>query len=544
MKQSIVQYKSFVADKITGFKSNFKSWRNLFFGQMIFGILLYLFFMANELTNTADGLWGCYYRAGDVEISSGRWVWPYLDDIRKGISTEPVTTIITLSLISIGNFFIVDILGALKSKIVYLMSFMILSNTVLTNWLSYRFMSPTFGVSYLVSLFVAWLITKGIENNSKRVILINYILAAFMTAVFLGCYQASLGCTCLLVLIYTLVMVLENKSYKEIISRLISAMVSLMAGFVIYKIIWDIYLKVKGLSAGAYQGANNVSVGRIFFAIPESTVKCYKIFYNFFFSNNDLHNIYQDNGVYGIYCMVTVIVLGSILIVFMRKTNKADTLMVLLVVYALIPIFTNSTLYLAIDASTALRMYIGMALVFPCLFVIFDRGYKSLEHIGREEKILKFVSIFSGLVLLIGNIYMVEIDIDAMYDGRKATYNLFDSVIEELKLNDEYSMDKTYVFVGTLSENPTFYKSRMWSIANSYAKYGQVGFTPLWGKACYNALLENYGESLQLSPSYEYENMYESEYVADMPLFPEEGSIQEIDDCVVIKLSNSYTVEP
>jgi hypothetical protein len=44
MKQSIVQYKSFVADKISGFKSNFKYWRSLFFGQMIFGILLYLFF--------------------------------------------------------------------------------------------------------------------------------------------------------------------------------------------------------------------------------------------------------------------------------------------------------------------------------------------------------------------------------------------------------------------------------------------------------------------------------------------------------------------
>jgi hypothetical protein len=496
--------------------------------------------MVNELTNTHDGLLsGNYYRAGNWEVSIGRWFWPYLDELRNGISTEPVTTIITLSLISVGNIFMLNIFGIMKSKISYVVCFLFISNTVVTSWLSYRYMSPTFGMSYLISILVAWLLTKGLKIGNIKVNLMNMIFASLLTAIFLGCYQANIACTCLLIVLYWIVLIIDDKSYKELLRQTAASLVSLFAGFILYKIIWNLYLKIYGIGTASYQGADKLSIGKMILSIPNSTIKCYKTYYSYFYSNNILHNLFQDNGVYGIYCTVTVIVLASLLIILMRKTNKVSTLLLVLIVYALIPLVSNASLYLAVDADVSIQMTAGMALVFPCLFAAIVRAYSNLERVGSEVKILRCISIISSLIILYGNIYMVSIDVQAMYDGKQATEELFRNVINELQINNEYSSEKTYVFVGTPADNPSFGKTVFWTRANSYARYGQIRPNWSWMTCASLAVLENLGENLDLSFNYSQE-FYNNDEVADMPLFPEEGSIKEFDDCVVIKLSDDY----
>ena len=64
-------------------------------GLLAAACLIYLPMIANELTNVYDGLWSAnQYQAGNWELSLGRWLWPFLDKLRFGLSTEPFISIL------------------------------------------------------------------------------------------------------------------------------------------------------------------------------------------------------------------------------------------------------------------------------------------------------------------------------------------------------------------------------------------------------------------------------------------------------------------
>lgn len=129
--------------------------------QFIFSILLYSILITNQLTNHYDGLWsGNYALSGTWELSIGRWFWLYIDRLRIGISSEPLTSCLALFLIIIGNILIFDIFGQIGKKTGYLAGMIIMSSTTVCNYLSYRYMSPTFGASFLLSILVAWILVK------------------------------------------------------------------------------------------------------------------------------------------------------------------------------------------------------------------------------------------------------------------------------------------------------------------------------------------------------------------------------------------------
>lgn len=53
-------------------------------------MVLYGLMMAQQLTNTFDGLWNqTYYHAGLPELTSGRWLLHYIDKLTLGCTQTP-----------------------------------------------------------------------------------------------------------------------------------------------------------------------------------------------------------------------------------------------------------------------------------------------------------------------------------------------------------------------------------------------------------------------------------------------------------------------
>lgn len=103
---------------------------------------------------------GNYALSGRWELSIGRWFWLYIDRLRMGISSEPLTSCLALFLIIIGNMLLLDIFGQIGRKTGYLAGIIILSSTTVCSYLSYRYMSPTFGASFFLSILAAWILAK------------------------------------------------------------------------------------------------------------------------------------------------------------------------------------------------------------------------------------------------------------------------------------------------------------------------------------------------------------------------------------------------
>ena len=82
---------------IENLKGNLKQWLPTFITCMIFSIIIYFMLLSKGLVNSDDGLWEYnYYKAGRWSLSLGRWFWLYLDRLRFGISTEPITSLLAL----------------------------------------------------------------------------------------------------------------------------------------------------------------------------------------------------------------------------------------------------------------------------------------------------------------------------------------------------------------------------------------------------------------------------------------------------------------
>ena len=188
-----------IKENIKNMVKKLYEYRTLFIVGLVFSCIIYFSLISNQLVNSNDGLWEySYYKAGKWSLSLGRWFWIYIDRLRFGISTEPITSLISLSLFSSGFIFIADMFELGKSKLSYLASMLFLSSTVICFSLSYRFMSPTFGLAFLLSVLAVWVLIKW---NGK---ILTIGVSGLLMALSMGLYQAYIGCTCILLLGYFL----------------------------------------------------------------------------------------------------------------------------------------------------------------------------------------------------------------------------------------------------------------------------------------------------------------------------------------------------
>jgi hypothetical protein len=398
-------------------------------------------------------------------------------------------------------------------------------------------MSPTFGSSYLLSVLAGWFLTKGVEENSRKSDAVHCLMGALLTAGCLGCYQATLACTCLVILLYFAVLLLKNADYRNLIYRCMTSLASLIAGCLIYKAVWDIHLKMLDIEAASYKGANSLSIRKMILAIPQSTRKSYGAFYNYFFKTGILHNIFQK---FGIYYIVFVIIAGALTVVFLSGKNAIRKLLFMFLILALLPVASNASIYLTADADIMIQMTAGMAIVFPCLLCVVAAGYRELKCSGAIRKAALGVSVGCAVLLLYGNIYMVATDVESMYEGKAATETLVGNVITELQVSNQYDLNKPCIFVGRPGDNLSFCTTENWARANAYAQYGMF-----WTKAdclrmTYNGVLRNLGVNLSYGSDDAYQRLVEMDEVKNMPIYPSPGYIREIDGHIVIKISDTY----
>lgn len=85
-------------------KQLYQTYRPALWGGLSFAVVLYGLMMAQQLTNTFDGLWNqTYYHAGLPELTSGRWLLHYIDKLTLGLHADPITSLAALALFLVGG---------------------------------------------------------------------------------------------------------------------------------------------------------------------------------------------------------------------------------------------------------------------------------------------------------------------------------------------------------------------------------------------------------------------------------------------------------
>ena len=505
-----------------------------------FAVVVYFPLMSQKLTNTFDGLWvDTYYIAGGWEFSIGRWLWPLADALRFGVQTDPINSLLTLSLVTLSFILVRRLFTTKDSFLTYLLGMAFISSASVSIQLSYRYMSPIFGLSLFLSVAAAYCVIRT-ENKARAV-----VQGTVCLTLSLGLYQANLGSFCLILLVYFLMLLFQKLDRSLIHAHIAKSLCSAAAGVALYYLTLKLILLVTGFQMSEYNGAASVSPLYVLKRLPTGAAKAYQIFGVYFFRNQYRNNILQAVG---FFALIVLLVGFGLLKRFWRVVQSRDLEYILLSAAALavLPAVCNVMLLITSEATWRLQMAGALDLFVPLCILLLDVTRKKQP---QNEKLR--MAVIGGTVLLAGlivygNVYMRAVDQEAMYEGRKSLKTMTDRIADDLMDFGYFDGEERLpvVFVGRPSSNPTFLMREYYLYANTYAQIGRF-----WGgtdiaRQVWKSVFQNITPvNLTYGRVERYLEVYAESETEQMPTYPQEGYIRQIGDTVVVKISDDYKDE-
>lgn len=505
-----------------------------------FAVVVYFPLMSQKLTNTFDGLWvDTYYIAGGWELSIGRWLWPLADALRFGVQTDPINSLLTLSLVTLSFILVRRLFTTKDSFLTYLLGMAFISSASVSIQLSYRYMSPVFGLSLFLSVAAAYCVIRT-KNKARAV-----VQGTVCLTLSLGLYQANLGSFCLILLVYFLMLLFQKLDRSLIHAHIAKSLCSAAAGVALYYLTLKLILLVTGFQMSEYNGAASVSPLYVLKRLPTGAARAYQIFGIYFFRNQYRNNILQAMG---FFALIVLLVGFGLLKRFWRVVRSRDSEYILLSAAALavLPAICNVTLLITSEATWRLQMAGALDLFIPLCILLLDVTRKKQP---QNEKLR--MAVIGGTVLLAGlivygNVYMRAVDQEAMYEGRKSLKSMTDRIADDLMDFGYFDGEERLpvVFVGRPSSNPTFLMREYYLYANTYAQIGRFWSGSGVARQVWKSVFQNITPvNLTYGRVERYLEVYAENETEQMPTYPQKGYIRQIGDTVVVKISDDYKDE-
>lgn len=574
-------------------KNTLRKYRKPFFILYIYELALCLPLLVLRLTNDLDGLWNQDdYMAGAWELSIGRWFWPFLDKARFGVSLDPLPALAALALYAVSFLLILSLFGFSFSPLTALAGFLFLGSVGIVCQMSFGYMAITFAVSFFLAVLAVRVLPLP-ENRSRfsvefvkraalkeaaqydsdqkkqllRKDLIRVLTSSVCIALMMGCYQAGIGTTALLILMVLLYSLSASGSAESTRSRLyflLCAILSVLLGGVLYVLMLKLRLWQTGTAASDYQGFSSISPAYLLAAVPGAVRHCYQSILNYFVNGTFLSHALEGHRWFVLF-FLPFLALCLVLFVRIFRRSKKDGIFFLLGI-SVIPMAANCFYLAAPETETHMQMTVSMALILPLLLCMSgtlplpffsDKVRKdtptekegcSCEGKKREtapaaSSFSKASKAFSALlalctaVLIYGDILQCEMDQYAMYAGRRATQTLAQSILAEADRQGYDYLEGQILITGAPASSRTFYTAPLFERANSYAQYGRWSSDVSFSRVSWRKFYSNY---LRVNVSFAVDDTEATiaalPEVAAMPSFPAPGSVQNIYGVLVVKL--------
>lgn len=533
---------------ITTIKSNLK----VLIWMLAISYILYSFLINNNLVNTYDGLWrGNSHIANEWEIMLGRFFIPVLSIVRLGISIEPLISILALSYLCFGLYLILIIFN-MANKRGILLSLLTISSSTVCLWLSYRYASTAFSLGFLFAVIASYILIKFEETNT-----LSHLLKLLLSAVFvmlsLALYQTQVSVTLLIVMMYFMIYVYNNKDKSLIImlKPLADLAISVVIGMIMYKILWDIILKGVHASASDYMGADNLHISEMLYNVPNKFLNSFNNFYLYFSGKS-----FKSDAL-NLYIVGWILIIVAIILVFYKLIrNKVTVFGIFFVVLnlLLIPTSLSITTFLAVATEgVAPQGTIAFAILFTLIGLVLFNLY---DFDSYKKNAIAIFAVF--LIILHGRLNQIMVDTFAMYDYRNASISLANQIIGRIDNlycqypDSDISPINNVVFFGIPVKNELFkvttHSFRRLSNRDCINNFAKVG--DFWGNnvkdfAClqfsYEGLIDkcmgiDYVADVGKYLGFSY--LYIDENFKNRKPFPSHESIFVVNNTIIVKVSD------
>ena len=496
-----------------------KRFKIAFVSAMLVGLIAHMYMFTNKLPNMDDLVGVDNF---GVTFKNGRWFLWILGAVAYHLnlvfSMPWLNGLITLFLLACSAGIIVLLLD-LKSNIANVIVGAVL--VVFPSWTAtffYMFTAPYYALAVLMSVLAVY-----ITIRLKR----GFWLAIPLLACSMGIYQAYLPFTATLFVILLIVQVLdEEKKCLEIVKTAFFYLLNLFAGTVVYFVAMKFSLLVTHQRLNTYKGLN--SMGKI--SLDRIPKIFHTIFENFFgvFLNNNLEISYNliTKGMYFALFVVVLILIAQFVAGYVRKADylKAAEVVVLFFVY----ILAINSIYIMCSEGIYALMYYSYVflLIFP--LVLLDRSFIKMGD-NKKNRGLEWL-VTCVLICGIGSYCQYA---NAEYLSMELSFeqakSYFTTLITQIKSVDGYTDSCKVAFVGKDIQDETLYRN---DVMKRLSMTGRD-----------EALVDAYSREYFIRYYCGFDTQYVSidnlptDKISEMPIYPSDGSVQMIDDVVVVKLA-------
>lgn len=440
-----------------------------------------------------------FYNGYSWEISLGRFGLYVIGLLKCFLTIPHIDILISYFIISISLVILFDLFFFRKKEDIILYILIICLNPITSATLLFNYCSIGYTLAFLCSILSIYVYYKE-ENKIKK-----YLFSLILIVVALSMYQAYLSVIVTTFIIYNIKLLLEKKENFKLSLKYI---LTLLIGVLLYFIIMKISLLVFHVNISNYSGADKIGLQTLL-SIPKKIGLSYKLFYEYYFTDKIVKNIYIKNNILNIFLLILLII-GVVFKIFKNNLSQKEKILTLLLVLAL-PIFLNSIIFTINDTKLQLLMSASYLLV-PLLLIT-----------TIPENKMKYLSIIVIILFLRNNLIQTQ----ATYLSLENTFNKYNTVITSaIKENINYQNYK-FALIGSTKNETEINKLNYGFISDDAIFWEEYNLKKLgFERFCY----EYYGLNLTFVSEEDYDKIKQREN-------KNQEIIYTYDDIIVIDLS-------
>ena len=500
-----------------------------FYATIVAGLLTHLFIMTNKVFNYNE--FSVLFLDNEEmtlgRMAEGRWFVAFIGQLVGGnYSMQLVTGILGILMIALCAAMITSILD-IKSRIfAALTGIMMVVFPALTSFMAFTQLGDAWFFAVLLSVWAVYLCERKSWGQWPALVMIGLSLAI---------HQAYVTVAIAFMFVIIFIEIYEKeKSLKQLLPRIGKYLITLIGGFAVYYIGVKITAVIYEYQLSDYHGISEMTSFSVK-GIAKGIVYSYRYFFEYFFTTKYLFSVVFI--IVDIVLAVIFLYISIRAIVLALKEKKAANAIWKLLLLLVLPIGMNGLPVLLADrVGAGVDQYMMYSLVFLwiLLLVLCDRVESIWSLPGK--KLILWCS-FLGLTLHIANDYVIT---NQAYYREQAVTTQTTAFLNRLAMriettegwNEETPIliacdgDLFGKYVVSLPAFDDLLELRGTAYEPNYSSEGIVRFMEYYLHFPVNSV----GEEIR-------KQIIESEQYREMPIYPDQESIQMMNEVLVIKLS-------
>lgn len=495
-----------------------------FIAVVIIGLISHMYMMTNKLPNY-DDIKGMIndYGAG---FESGRWALSVIGVfVKRTIGSYSVPWLygmVSIAFVGIAAVLVIRLLDIRDSMLCFLTGGLMVSFPAVTGIMFFMYTAPYYCLALTFSAAAVLMCKK------RKCGAVSYICAMIFLAAAVGIYQAYLPLCAALCLTALIKECLGESDWKVILKDGFQFFFVLLGGMIFYFVMVKLSLTIMNTQLTEYQGIDKMGHLDIM-QLPSLIGIAYKKYFDLFFGIVPGVNFYPIVRL--AITALQIITVASVCFILKKKGKGTVVWLETIGLMILFPLSINS-IYIMAPYGTVYIIMLYSVVAMYLLNITVMQVLKDIKYVGVIGIASHWFHTFLIIIILLSQCQYNNVQYLAMDMECRQAESYFTTLVTRIKSAEGYKSSMPIVFIGDEIKDDTF------DNLSDFHQYGLGGRSDsLLNIYSRNFFLNRYlGFSADIITDDGSRSI--APEVSGMPCYPDEGSIQVIDNEVVVKLQS------